>query len=48
LPSETLYAASPRWINPSRRRIPIYGYLYAVESGRPIEVPEATPIGQAR
>ena len=27
--------------------IPIYGYVYQVESGRLIEVPEATEIGRA-
>jgi carbonic anhydrase len=26
--------------------IPIYGYVYAVESGRLVEVPEATAIGR--
>jgi carbonic anhydrase len=29
-------------------RIPIYGYLYDVTTGRLIEVPEATRAGQAR
>jgi carbonic anhydrase len=29
------------------KRIPIYGYIYDVKSGRLIEVPEATQIGQA-
>ena len=33
-----------RWC---RSRIPIYGYLYDVKSGRLVEVPEATAIGQA-
>jgi carbonic anhydrase len=28
------------------RDIPVYGYVYAVESGRLIEVPEATAIGR--
>jgi len=28
--------------------IPIYGYIYQVESGKLIEVPEATQVGQAR
>jgi carbonic anhydrase len=28
------------------REIPIYGYIYAVESGRLVEVPEATAIGR--
>ena len=28
--------------------IPIYGYIYDVRSGRLIEVPEATQVGQAR
>jgi carbonic anhydrase len=28
-------------------RIPIYGYLYDVRSGRLIEVPEATAVGRA-
>ena len=30
------------------RDIPIYGYVYAVETGRLIEVPDATAAGQAR
>jgi carbonic anhydrase len=30
------------------RDIPIYGYVYEVESGRLREVPEATKLGQAR
>jgi carbonic anhydrase len=29
------------------REIPIYGFVYQVESGRLIEVPEATAIGRA-
>lgn len=29
------------------REIPIYGYIYSVESGRLIEVPEATRLGRA-
>lgn len=29
------------------RSIPVYGYVYAVESGRLIEVPEATTVGKA-
>jgi carbonic anhydrase len=29
------------------RDIPIYGYIYAVETGRLIEVPEATAVGRA-
>jgi carbonic anhydrase len=29
------------------RRIPIYGYVYDVKSGRLIEVPDATVVGQA-
>jgi carbonic anhydrase len=29
------------------KRIPIYGYVYDVKSGRLIEVPEATEIGKA-
>ena len=28
--------------------IPIYGYIYAVETGKLVEVPEATQIGRAR
>jgi len=28
--------------------IPIYGYVYRVETGRLVEVPEATAIGRAR
>ena len=27
--------------------IPIYGYIYEVESGRLVEVPEATAVGKA-
>jgi len=30
------------------RTIPVYGYLYEVATGRLVEVPEATGIGQAR
>jgi carbonic anhydrase len=30
------------------RDIPIYGYVYAVETGKLIEVPDATQIGKAR
>jgi carbonic anhydrase len=30
------------------RDIPIYGYVYAVETGRLVEVPDATAAGQAR
>ena len=29
------------------RDIPIYGYIYQVETGRLVEVPEATRIGKA-
>jgi carbonic anhydrase len=29
------------------REIPIYGYIYDVETGKLIEVPEATEIGKA-
>lgn len=29
------------------REIPIYGYVYSVETGRLVEVPEATQIGRA-
>jgi carbonic anhydrase len=28
--------------------IPIYGYIYHVESGRLVEVPQATAVGRAR
>jgi carbonic anhydrase len=28
--------------------IPVYGYIYQVETGRLVEIPEATAIGQAR
>jgi carbonic anhydrase len=30
------------------RDIPVYGYVYAVESGRLLEIPEATAIGKAQ
>ena len=29
------------------KEIPIYGYIYQVESGRLVEVPEASAVGQA-
>ena len=29
------------------RHIPVYGYIYQVESGRLVEVPEATQVGRA-
>jgi carbonic anhydrase len=29
------------------RRIPIYGYVYEVESGKLVEVPDATKAGKA-
>ena len=30
------------------KNIPVYGYIYDVKTGRLIEIPEATKVGQAR